>query len=175
MPRPLTRAIQYLVLLKEIHTTPEEPELDLEQLDSLTEQRQVLTTMKPELIYPELELPDLFGNQERFHRVSRPTKVPSKGYSDSQISFLQETADGLLTQIKRIQDATGMDENRPKHKASTRESHVEDHAEPNSIPKEVNRSLDNPSARETTLSSSRTDHSRSVRLGPEGQVEESAG
>ena len=37
MPRQLTRAIQYLVLLKEVHITPEKPEPDLEQLDSLQE------------------------------------------------------------------------------------------------------------------------------------------
>ena len=70
MPRQLTRAIQYLVLLKEVHTTPEKSGLDIEKLDSIQEQQQVLTTMKPEIVDPELHLPDLFGEKERRYRMS---------------------------------------------------------------------------------------------------------
>ena len=123
--------------------------------------------MKPEMIYPELELPDLFVDQKRFHRISRPTKVPSRGYSDSQIRFLQETADGLLTQIKKIQEGKGMDGDRSEDKPSTREPREEGHAHSNLTPKEMDRDPDHPSARETTSSpSTKTGSFRSSRPKP---------
>ena len=100
---PKKMSIHYLVLLKEVHNADSSPKINLQEIKDGETRKEVLLTVRPEEMSPELELQEMFGVDKIERKPVRPTKRPghSDSYTDQELGFLNRTANQVLDKLRR--------------------------------------------------------------------------
>ena len=101
--RPKKMSIHYLVLLKEVHNADSSQEMKLQEIEDGMMRKEVLLTVRPEEMSPELDLQEMFGIEKIEKKPLRPNSRPasSDSYTDQELEYLQTTAEQVLDKISR--------------------------------------------------------------------------
>ena len=105
--RPKKMSIHYLVLLKEVHNADTSSDTKLQEIEDGRPTQEVLLTVRPEEMSPELELQEMFGVEKIEKRPLRPNPRPdpSDSYTEKELGFLNATAEQVLDKITRERKA----------------------------------------------------------------------